>query len=107
MFYVFILKQYGGKICKLSNHALFSFTASVPTGGAVGNILCPLPCLQGDSLLKRERKVTQVQSLVLGEYLSKYNNETAAVMSAHLTAYAQLTDVSNEYNVDTVERTQG
>uniref|UniRef100_A0A7N6AY75 MDM2 binding protein n=1 Tax=Anabas testudineus TaxID=64144 RepID=A0A7N6AY75_ANATE len=36
---------------------------------SVGDILRPLPCLQGDSLLKRERKVTQVQALVLKEYL--------------------------------------
>ncbi|CAG00004.1 unnamed protein product, partial [Tetraodon nigroviridis] len=39
------------------------------SGGAVGNILCPLPCLQGDVLLKRERKVNQLQALVLKEYL--------------------------------------
>ena len=37
----------------------------------MGSILRPLPCLQGDSLLKRESKVTQVQTLVLKEYLSK------------------------------------
>ncbi|KAK2844329.1 hypothetical protein Q5P01_010988 [Channa striata] len=39
------------------------------SGQAIGDILHPLPCLQGDSLLKRERKVTQVQTLVLKEYL--------------------------------------
>ncbi|XP_029694791.1 mdm2-binding protein isoform X2 [Takifugu rubripes] len=39
------------------------------SGGAVGNILCTLPCLQGDMLLKRERKVNQLQALVLKEYL--------------------------------------
>ncbi|XP_049903711.1 mdm2-binding protein isoform X2 [Epinephelus moara] len=38
-------------------------------GGAEDNILCPLPCLQGADLLKREKKVTQVQTLVLKEYL--------------------------------------
>ncbi|XP_041842741.1 mdm2-binding protein [Melanotaenia boesemani] len=36
---------------------------------AAGSILHPLPCLQGDSLLKRERKMAQVQTLVLKEYL--------------------------------------
>ncbi|XP_036931581.1 mdm2-binding protein isoform X1 [Acanthopagrus latus] len=41
------------------------------SGGAVGNILSPLPCFQGDGLLKRERKVTQVQTLVLKEYLRR------------------------------------
>ncbi|TNN02357.1 hypothetical protein fugu_009844 [Takifugu bimaculatus] len=39
------------------------------SGGAVGNILRTLPCLQGDMLLKRERKVNQLQALVLKEYL--------------------------------------
>ncbi|XP_044063825.1 mdm2-binding protein [Siniperca chuatsi] len=47
------------------------------SGGAVGNILCPLPCLQGDGLLKRERKVTQVQTLVLKEYLRQKEEASA------------------------------
>ncbi|XP_027141798.1 mdm2-binding protein isoform X2 [Larimichthys crocea] len=46
--------------------------------GAVGNILCPLPCLQGDSLLKREKKVTQVQKLVLKEYLRQKGEASAS-----------------------------
>ncbi|TDH11898.1 hypothetical protein EPR50_G00067130 [Perca flavescens] len=48
------------------------------SGGAVGNILCPLPCLQGDALLKRERKVTQVQTLVLKEYLRQKEEASAS-----------------------------
>ncbi|KAM4581566.1 mdm2-binding protein [Odontesthes bonariensis] len=36
---------------------------------ALGNFLRPLPCFQGDRLLKRERKMAQVQTLVLKEYL--------------------------------------
>ncbi|XP_070691821.1 mdm2-binding protein [Pempheris klunzingeri] len=48
------------------------------SGGAVGNILCPLPCLQGDGLLKRERKVTQVQTLVLKEYLRQKEEASAS-----------------------------
>ncbi|CAB1456555.1 unnamed protein product [Pleuronectes platessa] len=47
-------------------------------GGAVGDILRPLPCLQGDSLLKRERKVTQVQILVLKEYLRRREEASAS-----------------------------
>ncbi|XP_028281499.1 mdm2-binding protein isoform X2 [Parambassis ranga] len=42
---------------------------SLSSSVSLGNILHSLPCLQGDSLLKRERKVTRVQTLVLKEYL--------------------------------------
>ncbi|XP_051263815.1 mdm2-binding protein isoform X1 [Dicentrarchus labrax] len=48
------------------------------SGGAVGNILYSLPCLQGDSLLKRERKVTQVQILLLKEYLRQKEEASAS-----------------------------
>ncbi|XP_042346200.1 mdm2-binding protein [Plectropomus leopardus] len=48
------------------------------SGGAIGNILCRLPCLQGDNLLKRERKVTQVQRLVLKEYLRQKKEASAS-----------------------------
>uniref|UniRef100_UPI0037E8F905 mdm2-binding protein n=1 Tax=Semicossyphus pulcher TaxID=241346 RepID=UPI0037E8F905 len=48
------------------------------SGGAAGSILCPLPCLQGDSLLRRERKVTQVQTLVLKEYLRQKEEASAS-----------------------------
>ncbi|XP_045901828.1 mdm2-binding protein isoform X4 [Micropterus dolomieu] len=48
------------------------------SGGSGGNILCPLPCLQGDSLLNRERKVTQVQTLVLKEYLRQKEEASAS-----------------------------
>nr|XP_046255779.1 mdm2-binding protein [Scatophagus argus] len=48
------------------------------SGGAVGNILCPLPCLQGDGLLKRERKVTLIQTLVLKEYLRQKEESSAS-----------------------------
>ncbi|KAM7420437.1 hypothetical protein PAMA_014926 [Pampus argenteus] len=48
------------------------------SGGAVGNILCPLPSLKGDSLLKREMKVTQVQTLALKEYLRQKEEASAS-----------------------------
>uniref|UniRef100_A0A8D2ZNM1 Mdm2-binding protein n=1 Tax=Scophthalmus maximus TaxID=52904 RepID=A0A8D2ZNM1_SCOMX len=51
---------------------------SSSSGEAVGDILRPLPCLPGDSLLKRERKVTQVQALVLKEYLRQKEEESAS-----------------------------
>uniref|UniRef100_UPI003AAFB71C mdm2-binding protein n=1 Tax=Centroberyx gerrardi TaxID=166262 RepID=UPI003AAFB71C len=41
------------------------------SGRNVGNSLRPLPCFQGDGLLKRERRVTQVQTLVLKECLRR------------------------------------
>ncbi|XP_034554207.1 mdm2-binding protein isoform X2 [Notolabrus celidotus] len=50
------------------------------SGGAVSNTLCPLPCLQGDSLLKRERKVTQAQALVLKEYLRRREEASASTL---------------------------
>ncbi|XP_041648354.1 mdm2-binding protein isoform X2 [Cheilinus undulatus] len=49
-----------------------------PTGAALSDILCPLPCLQGDSLLKRERRVTRVQTLVLKEYLRQKEEVSAS-----------------------------
>ncbi|XP_039974542.1 mdm2-binding protein [Xiphias gladius] len=48
------------------------------TGGAVDDVLRPLPCLHGDSLLKRERKVTRVQTLVLKEYLRQKEEASAS-----------------------------
>ncbi|XP_054898019.1 mdm2-binding protein [Poeciliopsis prolifica] len=47
------------------------------SGEADDNFLHPLLCLQGDSLLRRERKVAQVQALVLKEYL-RQKEETSA-----------------------------
>uniref|UniRef100_A0AAX7VJH4 MDM2 binding protein n=1 Tax=Astatotilapia calliptera TaxID=8154 RepID=A0AAX7VJH4_ASTCA len=41
------------------------------SGAAAGNILHSLPCLQGDYMLRRERRVSQVQKLALQEYLKK------------------------------------
>uniref|UniRef100_A0A3Q3NHS6 MDM2 binding protein n=1 Tax=Mastacembelus armatus TaxID=205130 RepID=A0A3Q3NHS6_9TELE len=43
-----------------------------------GNTLRPLPCLHGDRLLNRERKVTQVQTLVLKEYLRQKEEASAS-----------------------------
>lgn len=57
-----------------------SLLLSLWPGGAVGSILHPLPCLQGAGLLKRERKVAQVQTLVLKEYLRKYSISRAPEM---------------------------
>ncbi|XP_068591858.1 mdm2-binding protein [Cebidichthys violaceus] len=48
------------------------------SGGAVGSIFYPLPCLQGAGLLKREKKVTRVQTLVLKEYLRQKEEASAS-----------------------------
>ncbi|XP_029307426.1 LOW QUALITY PROTEIN: mdm2-binding protein [Cottoperca gobio] len=48
------------------------------SGGAEGSLLCPFPCLQGEGLLKRERKVTQLQKLVLKEYLRQKEAASAS-----------------------------
>lgn len=46
--------------------------SSLPTSGeAVSKFVPHLPCLHGDYMLKRERKVTQVQTLALKEYLRR------------------------------------
>ncbi|XP_029958747.1 mdm2-binding protein [Salarias fasciatus] len=49
------------------------------SGIAGGSILRPLPCLQGNRLLERERKVTQVQTLVLKEYLRRRGGASVPV----------------------------
>ncbi|KAM6935717.1 mdm2-binding protein isoform 2-T2 [Lycodopsis pacificus] len=51
---------------------------SSSSGGAVGSIFYPLPCLQGAGLLKREKKVTRVQTLVLQEYLRQKEEASAS-----------------------------
>uniref|UniRef100_A0A3Q3GFX6 MDM2 binding protein n=1 Tax=Labrus bergylta TaxID=56723 RepID=A0A3Q3GFX6_9LABR len=53
---------------------------SLSPSGSQSNVLCPLPCLQGDSLLKREKKVTQVQALVLKEYLRRKEEASASTL---------------------------
>ncbi|KAM4633825.1 mdm2-binding protein [Polymixia lowei] len=41
------------------------------SGRNIGDSLRPLPCLHGDDLLRRERRVTQVQTLVVKECLRR------------------------------------
>ncbi|KAL6108958.1 mtbp [Pungitius sinensis] len=47
------------------------------SGGAVSSI-SPLPCLQGAGLLKREKKVIRVQTLVVKEYLRQKEEASAS-----------------------------
>ncbi|CAJ1061736.1 mdm2-binding protein isoform X1 [Xyrichtys novacula] len=74
------------------------------SGGAVSNILCPLPCLQGDSLLKTERKVTQVQTLVLKEYLRR-KEETAASTSTPINDLKVILNLAREKYLKKIDST--
>ncbi|KAM4735317.1 mdm2-binding protein isoform 2-T2 [Anableps anableps] len=65
------------------------------SGEADGNFLHPLTCLQGDSLLRRERKVAQVQALVLKEYL-KQKEETSALCSVPVNDLKALLNLARE-----------
>ncbi|XP_072317103.1 mdm2-binding protein isoform X2 [Eucyclogobius newberryi] len=63
--------QLNGSAAMATMTALLREPSLPVTGEAVSKIVCLLPCLQGDYVLKRERKVAQVQTLVLKEYLKK------------------------------------
>ncbi|XP_061574272.1 mdm2-binding protein isoform X2 [Cololabis saira] len=70
------------------------------SSGVECKILRPLPCIQGDHLLQRERKVAQVQTLVLKEYLrlkeeasasnSTLTNELKAVLNQAREQYLKM-----------------
>ncbi|XP_034083674.1 mdm2-binding protein isoform X1 [Gymnodraco acuticeps] len=72
------------------------------SAGAVESILSTFPCLQGEGLLKRERKVTQVQTLVLKEYLRQKEeasgstsvpvNDLKVILSVAREQYLKMTD---------------
>ncbi|XP_054638448.1 mdm2-binding protein isoform X2 [Dunckerocampus dactyliophorus] len=54
------------------------------SSGTISSILYSLPCLQGDSLLRRERKVTQVQTQVLIGYLGQKEQSSTSIPSNDL-----------------------
>uniref|UniRef100_A0A8C5N7M8 MDM2 binding protein n=1 Tax=Gouania willdenowi TaxID=441366 RepID=A0A8C5N7M8_GOUWI len=64
-------KQINGAAAMATVSALLGKISLSSTEPAFGSFLSLLPVLQGDSLLKRERKVTQVQTRVLQEYLKR------------------------------------
>ncbi|XP_047455808.1 mdm2-binding protein [Mugil cephalus] len=59
-------------------------------GVGVDSILRPLPCLQGDRLLERERKLTQVQTLVLKEYQKQKDEASTSIPINDLKAVLNL-----------------
>ncbi|XP_077383004.1 mdm2-binding protein [Festucalex cinctus] len=68
------------------------------SGGTRSDILS-LPCLQGDGLLTRERKVAQVQALVIKEYFRQTKNSSSisandlkAILSVAREQYLKMTD---------------
>ncbi|XP_063734700.1 mdm2-binding protein isoform X2 [Eleginops maclovinus] len=65
------------------------------SSGAVESILSTFPCLQGEGLLKRERKVTQVQTLVLKEYL-RQKEEASGSTSVPLNNLKKILSVARE-----------
>ncbi|XP_070822737.1 mdm2-binding protein isoform X2 [Chaetodon trifascialis] len=74
------------------------------SSGAVGSILSPLPCLQGDSLLERERKVTQVQTLALKEYL-KQKQEASVPTSIPVNDLKVIVSVAREQYLKMIDST--
>ncbi|XP_029360608.1 mdm2-binding protein [Echeneis naucrates] len=75
------------------------------SSGAIGDILRPLPCFQGDSLLKRERKVTQVQNLVLKEYL-RHKEKTTASTSIPINDLKAILSLAREQYLKMTDSTQ-
>ncbi|XP_042280575.1 mdm2-binding protein [Thunnus maccoyii] len=71
--------QINGAAAMATVSGLLGEKSLLSSGGAIGNILRSLPCLQGDSLLKREMKVTQVQTLVLKEYLRQKEEASSSI----------------------------
>ncbi|KAJ0000218.1 hypothetical protein NQD34_012060, partial [Periophthalmus magnuspinnatus] len=69
--------QLNGSAAMTTVMALLREPSLPATGDAVSKIVRLLPCLQGDYMLRRERRVAQVQTLVLKEYLKKRQDTTA------------------------------
>lgn len=72
-------------------------TFTVWPEGAARRVLEPLRCFQGNELLKRERKLSQVQSLVLQQYLRKSNNWMGFNVSLLITACPEKCFKSNNF----------
>ncbi|XP_077431912.1 mdm2-binding protein isoform X1 [Vanacampus margaritifer] len=69
------------------------------SSGGTRNDILSLPCLQGDGLLRRERKVAQVQALVIKEYFRQKKksssisaNDLKAILSMVREQYLKMTD---------------
>ncbi|XP_074539642.1 mdm2-binding protein [Halichoeres trimaculatus] len=67
-------------ISRLLREKSISPSSPSSSGGSVSSILSPLPCLQGDCLLKREKKVTRAQTLLLKEYIRQREEAMASTL---------------------------
>uniref|UniRef100_A0A4W3I9T6 MDM2 binding protein n=1 Tax=Callorhinchus milii TaxID=7868 RepID=A0A4W3I9T6_CALMI len=63
-------------------HAMLDKRAGDGEGFDIGNILEAMPCFTGEQLVNREKKLTQLQTLALKEFLSKYIEWTGIVSSS-------------------------
>ncbi|XP_049585493.1 mdm2-binding protein [Syngnathus scovelli] len=68
------------------------------SSGGIRSDILSLPCLQGDGLLRRERKVAEVQALVIKEYSRQKKstlispNDLKAILSIAREQYLKMTD---------------
>ncbi|XP_069549320.1 mdm2-binding protein [Brachyistius frenatus] len=74
------------------------------SGAASGNIFRLLPCLQGDSLLQREKKVARVQTLLLKEYL-RQKEEASGSTSIPINELKVILSLAREQYLKTVDAT--
>ncbi|XP_022067401.2 mdm2-binding protein isoform X1 [Acanthochromis polyacanthus] len=74
------------------------------SGVAGGSILHRLPCLQGNLMLQRERKVAEVQTLVLKEYL-RQKDEASASTSIHVNNLKAVLNLAREQYLKMVDST--
>nr|XP_020464066.1 mdm2-binding protein [Monopterus albus] len=77
---------------------------SLLSGRTVADILHPLPCLQGDGLLERERKVTKVQTLVVKEYL-RQKEEASASASVPINDLKLILNLAREQYLKMIDST--
>lgn len=84
--------QLNGAAAMATVMALLREPSPPATGETVSKMVRLLPCLQGDDMLRRERKMAQVQALVLKEYLRRREgrSESAAVPITELRALLNL-----------------
>ncbi|XP_059196149.1 mdm2-binding protein [Centropristis striata] len=74
------------------------------SGGAPGSILSSFPCVDGDGLLRRERKVTKVQTLVLKEYL-RQREEASASTSVPINDLKAILSLAREQYLKMIDST--
>uniref|UniRef100_A0A3P8T5F0 MDM2 binding protein n=1 Tax=Amphiprion percula TaxID=161767 RepID=A0A3P8T5F0_AMPPE len=69
-----------------------------------GSILHPLPCLQGNRMLQRERNMAKVQTLVLKEYL-RQKDEASPSTSIHANNLKAILNLAREQYLKMVDST--